>query len=138
MVDPGTQAYDVEAALYDARVAGDAWMRDVLWRRYAQLFRPGHRLLDIGCGTGIDARFLARRGIDVVGIDRAPAMIREARMGLANESCNRLLDFRVMDASDLDSLPERGFDGMIAAFASISAVADLGGFSEKAAELLRP
>jgi 2-polyprenyl-3-methyl-5-hydroxy-6-metoxy-1,4-benzoquinol methylase len=138
MVDPGTRAYDVEAAVYDARVAGDAWMRDVLWRRYAQLFRPGHRVLDIGCGTGIDARFLAGRGIHVVAIDRAPAMIREARSGMANEGCDRLLDFRVMDASDLGSLPERGFDGMIAAFASVSAVADMGGLSEKAAELVRP
>jgi 2-polyprenyl-3-methyl-5-hydroxy-6-metoxy-1,4-benzoquinol methylase len=138
MVDTGSQAYDVEAAVYDARVEGDAWMRDVLWRRYARLFRPGHTVLDIGCGTGIDARFLARRGIHVVGIDRAPSMIREARARLASEPFSTLVDLREMDVADLASLPERGFDGIVCAFASVSTVADLRGFSETAAELLRP
>jgi 2-polyprenyl-3-methyl-5-hydroxy-6-metoxy-1,4-benzoquinol methylase len=138
MVDTGTQAYDVEAAVYDARVEGDAWMRRVLWARYARLFRPGQTVLDVGCGTGIDARFLARRGIRVVGIDRAPSMIREARARLASEPFAAEVDLRVMDVAAMASLPERGFDGIISAFASVSTVADLRGFSAAAADLLRP
>ena len=31
--------------------------------------RPGHRVLDVGCGTGRHANELARRGIEVHGID---------------------------------------------------------------------
>lgn len=138
MVDTGTHAYDVEAAVYDARVEGDAWMRHLLWERYTNLFRPGQTVLDIGCGTGIDARFLARRGIRVVGIDRAPSMIREARARLASEPFDALVELREMDVADLASLPESWFDGIICAFASLSSVHDLRGFSEKAAERLRP
>jgi SAM-dependent methyltransferase len=138
MVEPGTQAYDVEAAVYDARVEGDAWMRRVLWARYARLFRPGQMVLDVGCGTGIDTRYLARRGIRVVGIDRAPSMIREARAALASEPFEALVDLRVMDVAAMASLPERGFDGVISAFASVSTVADLRGFSAAAADRLRP
>ena len=36
-------------------------------------------VLDAGCGTGRVAAELARRGIDVVGIDRDPSMIATAR-----------------------------------------------------------
>jgi SAM-dependent methyltransferase len=138
MVDAGTQAYDIEAAVYDGRVEGDAWMRRVLWARYARLFRPGQMVLDVGCGTGIDVGFLARRGNRVVGIDRSPAMIREARATLAREPFEALVELRVMDVAAMASLPASGFDGIISAFASVSTVADLRGFSAAAADLLRP
>lgn len=37
------------------------------------------RAVDLGCGSGKSAVWLARRGFDVVGIDLAPTAIREAR-----------------------------------------------------------
>jgi SAM-dependent methyltransferase len=39
----------------------------------------GERALDLGTGTGTVARVLARAGLRVVGLDPAPAMLREAR-----------------------------------------------------------
>jgi SAM-dependent methyltransferase len=38
----------------------------------------GGPVLDVGCGTGRIAIVLARRGLDVVGIDMAPEMLRHA------------------------------------------------------------
>jgi SAM-dependent methyltransferase len=40
---------------------------------------PGQRLLDVGCGAGREAIAFARAGLEVVGIDVAPAMIARAR-----------------------------------------------------------
>ena len=39
---------------------------------------PG-RALDIGCGTGADAVFLAQQGIDVVGLDLSATALDQAR-----------------------------------------------------------
>jgi SAM-dependent methyltransferase len=47
-----------------------------------ELARHGIRagtVVDLGCGTGVFARALARRGFDVVGVDASAAMIRRAR-----------------------------------------------------------
>ncbi len=41
--------------------------------------RPGERVLDVGCGTGRHAHELARRGIDVHGIDISQRFIDLAR-----------------------------------------------------------
>ncbi len=43
--------------------------------------RPGDRVADVGCGTGILTRVLADRGLQVVGIDPSEDMLAEARAG---------------------------------------------------------
>jgi SAM-dependent methyltransferase len=43
--------------------------------------RPGHRVLDVGCGTGRHAHELARRGIEVHGIDISQRFIDLANAG---------------------------------------------------------
>jgi SAM-dependent methyltransferase len=45
---------------------------------FVEAFRPGH-VLDAGCGTGRVAIELARRGIEVVGVDVDASMLATAR-----------------------------------------------------------
>jgi SAM-dependent methyltransferase len=113
-------------------------MRDLLWERYSRLFRPGDAVLDVGCGTGIDARFLARNGVRVIGIDASAAMIAEARAKLELDRSRELIELRLLDVGEIGSLPASGFDAIISAFASLSAVANLDRFAGQAADLLRP
>jgi SAM-dependent methyltransferase len=131
-------AYDAIAAGYDEQVRGDAWMRDVLWTRYQRLFQPDERVLDVGCGTGLDALFLARRGLAVTGIDVSPAMIARLReqagyLGLADR-----IETRALDYAALGDWPAARFDGIISAFAGLSTAPDLAPFAADAARLLRP
>lgn len=39
---------------------------------------PGARVLDLGCGTGISSRLFASRGLEVIGVDPNPAMLKRA------------------------------------------------------------
>jgi len=45
----------------------------------------GLRVLDLGCGSGIYPRLLARRGASVTGLDQSPGMIEQARRSEAAE-----------------------------------------------------
>ena len=70
------------AAAYDALYADKDYGAecDVFERLAAELLdRRPVRVLDIGCGTGGHAAELARRGLEVVGVDLAPAMLERAR-----------------------------------------------------------
>ena len=48
--------------------------------------RPGDRVLDLACGSGVHALRLARRGLEVVGVDIAPSLIAHARQQAAREN----------------------------------------------------
>jgi ubiquinone/menaquinone biosynthesis C-methylase UbiE len=79
----------------------DRMLRDL--RDYTPGFagmKAGDRVLDVCCGTGDQALHYAASGIESVGIDNKPAMIRVAcknmrKRGLSNAS------FQVADASNL-------------------------------------
>lgn len=67
--------YDLLTSL-DASLAGDIEL-------YAGLAPAGARILEVGTGTGRIAFALAERGFEVVGVDLAPTMLRQARAKLA-------------------------------------------------------
>jgi SAM-dependent methyltransferase len=57
--------------------------------------QPHERILDVGCGTGHLTAQIASLGVICIGIDRSPAMIRQAQ-----EKYPRL-QFQVMDAREI-------------------------------------
>lgn len=67
-------------------------------------------ILDVGCGTGEHALYLAGRGHDVVGVDLAPRAIELARVKAAERGIP--VDLRVRDALRADELG-RTFDTAI-------------------------
>ncbi len=145
---PGTTAsdgrvargYDRVAPDYDRLTGEDAWMRRVLWDHYRRLFRPGDRVLDLGCGTGQDTLFLARLGVAVTALDVSSGMLAalEARLAAeAGEAAGRV-ETRQGDAAELALWPQGGYDGVVSAFAGLNALPDLAVAARGIAHVLRP
>ncbi len=53
--------------------------QEVAFLTEAMGLRPGHRVLDVGCGPGRHAIELAKRGIEVVGIDISHRFVSSPR-----------------------------------------------------------
>ncbi len=73
---------------------------------FVELFAP-KSVLDAGCGTGRVGRELARRGIDVVGVDLDDEMLATARRKSPD------VDWRLADLEDVDL--GRTFDAIVMA-----------------------
>jgi SAM-dependent methyltransferase len=88
------RAYDWLYA--DKDYGAECAMLEEVFRRYAD--GPVRAILDLGCGTGSHAVILARAGRKVVGVDRSPAMLAQARAKSSAVSRWVEGDLRTVDA----------------------------------------
>ncbi|MDX1664072.1 MAG: class I SAM-dependent methyltransferase [Candidatus Promineifilaceae bacterium] len=138
MNHPAARAYDAIAADYDRQVAGDAWVRRQLRQHYLRIFTPGARILDVGCGTGLETLFLARQGMVVTGLDVSPGMLAHLRTKAGARGLSAQITLVEGGTMRLADCPRATFDGIISTFAVLNTVADLHPFAANAAGLLRP
>ena len=75
--------------------------------RNFELCRPGQRVLDLGTGTGTLARGFARAGCRVIGLDRSPALIEQARA--LDQAAEVSIDYRT-GAAEQTGLADAAFD----------------------------
>lgn len=107
----GTQDAELRRLGFQHRL----WSRQAAQAWEAAQFRPGQRLLDIGCGPGFATTELAQLvGPDgaVVGVDASERFINYLRARAAAISLPQI-DARVGDVQNLD-LPAGAFDGAYA------------------------
>ena len=86
------QAFDSIAASFDTTLENDttARIRAKLYSIIESLAPPGSTILDVTCGTGIDALYLANHGYQVFGTDISKKMIRTARSKAEQSSCRNV------------------------------------------------
>jgi len=134
-------AFDTIASHYDElftfSVVGRA-QREVVWKHAVTLFPPGDRILELNCGTGEDALFLARRGVYITACDASEQMITYANARKRVEAPEASVDFHVLSTERLYELPKSFFDGVFSNFSGLNCVADLHSVFRELALRLRP
>jgi len=139
---PAALAFDQLAADYDASFTFSAIgksQRDVVWNRLLSVFQPGEHILELNCGTGIDALFMTNAGLRVTACDASPRMIEMARRRAATAKSQTNAKFLTLPTEDLHKLPESCFyDGLLSNFAGLNCVRDLRTFVTQAARCLKP
>jgi ubiquinone/menaquinone biosynthesis C-methylase UbiE len=132
--DRMASSYDV---LFTESVIGRA-QRQVVWEALKRAFHPGDRVLELNCGTGEDALFLAGRGVSVLGCDAAPGMIDVAARRLAEHAPCVPVEFRVLRNEDLATLSDtQRFDGVLSNFSGLNCVSNLPQVAATLGDLVR-
>jgi SAM-dependent methyltransferase len=129
--------YDALSSDYDRMLVRDQWMRRALWRHFDRLFRAGDRILDVGCGTGLDTLHLASRGARMTAVDISPGMVAQLRAKLLGTSLAPTVDVRTGDIARVLGELSGPFDGIVSSFAALNTI-DLAPFAREAARLIRP
>jgi len=135
-------AFDQVAVAYDKLFTYTAlgWaQRQQVWRSLDVVFPTGSRILELNCGTGVDARFLARGGRSVLACDASPQMLAVARRHRSVREPAVDLEFLQLANEQLQGLEgEARFDGAFSNFSGVNCVADLAAMAESLARLVRP
>jgi SAM-dependent methyltransferase len=111
--------------------------RDVVWNVLTQIFQRGDHILELNCGTGEDALFLARNSISVTACDASEQMIQTASNRLRVEAPNAPIQFNHLPTERILELqPTSVFDGGFSNFSGLNCIADLKPTAEDLATLL--
>jgi SAM-dependent methyltransferase len=134
------QAFDSVAADYDSPLGNNALiqrMRATTWRVLERRFARNARLIDLGCGTGIDAVHLAQTGRNVLATDWSPLMVERTRQRASAASATDRVQVRCLGAHQLAQL-DGIHDGAYSNFGPLNCVPDLREMAGQCRRLLRP
>jgi SAM-dependent methyltransferase len=146
LIDPvldDSPAFDGIAAEYDLREANNPIMQLMRRRSLAMLestFPHGATLLDIGCGTGTEALWLAKRGRTILAVDSSGQMLKV--LSERAEAAGLTVASRLLRAGDLSTLVddrgEEAFDGAYSSFGALNTEPSLEAPVAALSRLVRP
>jgi SAM-dependent methyltransferase len=136
------EAFDSVAADYDGPRGNNALIQDMraeMWRWLEATFAFGSSLVDLGCGTGLDAVHLARRGYRITATDWSPQMIARTHERARREGLAARVEALAVGAHELHRLGGDGaFDGAYSNLGPLNCVPDLVSVARECARLLKP
>ncbi len=135
-------AFDSVAADYDGPRGNNPLIQDIreeMWRCFDASFSPGSRLLDLGCGTGLDAVRMARCGHRVTATDWSPLMIARTQARALQEGLTDEVQALHIGAHELQRLGGSAvYDGAYSNLGPLNCVPDQAEVSRECARLLAP
>lgn len=140
MMPEALDPFSTVAVRYDRTFSDLPAVRTIRRRMYDHLTRyarPGGRILEIGCGTGVDAVWLAEHGYAVVATDPSAAMLKIARAKVPPE-VSSLVTFQELSAERLDRAYPGPFDAIFSNFGGLNCVRDLKSVFSQCRTLLAP
>lgn len=137
-------AFDAFAASYDSDFTHSLLgklLRQRVWEVYARHFQSGQRVLELACGTGEDALWLAGRGVQVTATDGSAEMVRVARAKAAVAGLTPLITTQQLSLQELGAGHFKGqeqFDGAYSNFGGLNTIGQWQPLAEALAGLVRP
>lgn len=120
------QVFDPLADDYDKKFTHSPLgivLRNEVRRAVVRHFNTGDHILEINCGTGEDAIWMAENGFFVTATDISPAMIKKAKEKLSTcpDEIKRRVSFQVKGFSDINDVKVLNpFDGVLSNFGGIN------------------
>jgi SAM-dependent methyltransferase len=142
-------AFDQVAAEYDVEFTHRPlarMLREAVWARLGAHFQAGMQVLELGCGTGEDAVWLAKNGVRVTATDVAQEMLKVARQKAEQAGVANRIETMVLDAA----APRSGvmsarngsrthvYDGAYSNFGALNCVQDLRPLARTLVEWIKP
>lgn len=135
-------AFDSVAGDYDGPRGNNRLIQDMrseMWRWLDATFTVPSRLLDLGCGTGLDAVRMARLGHLVTATDWSPLMVQRTEQRIEQEELTERVQVVAVGGQDLAQLGASGaYDGVYSNLGPLNCVPDLTEVSRECARLVRP
>ena len=101
-------------------------------------FKPGNHILELNCGTGIDAVFFAEQGMKVHATDVAEGMLNELRKKVEKKNLQDRITVQQCSFTDLHQVEKKNFDHVFSDFGGLNCVKEVDQVIASFKQLLKP
>ncbi len=134
-------AFDSVAPDYDGPRGNNTLIQDMrneMWRWLDATFAPGARLIDLGCGTGLDAIRMAGLGYRITATDWSPAMVQRTAERAERECVSDRVHALNLGAHELERLQSAtAYDGAYSNLGPLNCVPELDHVARECSRLLK-
>lgn len=119
--------FDAAASQYDrdfTETTIATWLRTIIWQRLAVNYQLGDVVLELGCGTGEDACYLAQQGVHVLATDASAVMLDQTISKAQALGVESLITVQQLDLSNLPNDETRQFDGVFSNFGPLNCTSE--------------
>lgn len=137
MMDPQKQeeqvssAFSTQSAVFDELTNSNVMeveYREIIRAHVQQFILPGEYMLELNCGTGLDAVFFARKGLNVHATDNAPGMLEQLKQKVLLQALKSKITYERCSFNQLNlkENPVAQFDHVFSDYGGLNCAEDIG------------
>lgn len=140
-INPAEKAFSLQAPVFDSIDKDNdiiKWMRQRVYHHLDEFLKPDSRILELNCGTGIDAIHFASQGHKVVGTDISQAMLDQGEHKVRQLGLEAGISFQRCSYTALDQLNDGEFDHIFSNFGGLNCSNEIQTVFSSFRKLLKP
>ena len=137
-------AFDAFAPTYDSdftQTRLGQMLRRRVWQRLDRYFTPGQHILELACGTGEDALWLAGRHIQVTATDGSAEMVEVTRKKSQQAGLDHFITVRqhtLQEFSNLSADASTCYDGVFSNFGGLNTIGEWRPLAQSLSQMVKP
>jgi ubiquinone/menaquinone biosynthesis C-methylase UbiE len=135
------EAFSLTAEKYDLFAVdhpNQTRMRNKVYAHLNRYLHPGQNILELNCGTGIDAAHLAGQGYRVHATDISPGMLTRLQDKREDLGLQDRLSFQQCSFTNLEQVQGRPYDAVFSNLGGLNCIPDLAAVVQQLPLVLKP
>lgn len=123
-----SDAFSKQSVVFDQLNAENKlseYLRSCYREEVISQLKPAGSILELNCGTGLDAMYFAEKGHNVLATDNAPGMLQQLDQKLNNSPLKVSIQTMRCSFHDIDTITDRKFDHIISNFGGLNCTDNL-------------
>jgi ubiquinone/menaquinone biosynthesis C-methylase UbiE len=134
-------AFSRQSAVFDQQEEKNKilqWMRSTVHEHCLNYFKSGESILELNCGTGIDAVFFAEHGMHIHATDISGDMLDELRKKILLKNLANKISVQQCSYTELEKIEVKKFEHIFSNFGGLNCAPDLDSIVKQFRLLLKP
>jgi ubiquinone/menaquinone biosynthesis C-methylase UbiE len=136
-----SEAFSKQSAVFDTLNKENKiseYLRDQFRREVLLHLKPASNILELNCGTGLDAVFFAQQGHKILANDNAKGMLEQLEKKITAHSLEEHIETLHCSFHELHQIKNRTFDHIISNFGGLNCSENLEEVLKQFSPLLKP